>query len=165
MNLTLYELSSQLAQTLDQVNEDGELPEGFENLRSLVEQKGAAVAAYIAQKEWEADALKQRVAEVKKRIDAQEKRCHWLRRYLLDNMKTAGITEIKSGDIMLTIKRYPDRDEAIEIFDEKQIPAAFMVQPEPPPAKPSKTAIKAAIKAGQDVPGAVLVKRDRLVIE
>lgn len=164
MNLTLYELASQLSQTLDQVSDDGELPEGFESIRALVEQKGAAVAAYIAQREWEAQAMKDRLAEVKKRIDAQEKRCAWLRSYLLENMRTAGMTEIKSGDTLLTIKRYPERDEAVEIWDERQIPAEFMVQPEPPPAKPSKVAIKSAIKAGQEVPGAKLVKRDRLEI-
>ena len=162
--LTLYELASQLSQTLDQVSEDGELPEGFENIRGLVEAKGAAVAAYIAQREYEAEAMKTRLAEVKKRVDAQEKRCAWLRHYLLDNMRLAGITEIKSGDLLLTIRRYPDRDESVEIWDEKQIPVEFMVQPEPPPAKPAKVLIKAAIKKGEDVPGAKLVKKDRLVI-
>jgi hypothetical protein len=48
------------------------------------------------------------------------------------------------------------------VFDAAQVPAEFMKQPEPPPAAPDKTAIKAALKAGTDVPGARLVRGQRL---
>jgi hypothetical protein len=38
-------------------------------------------------------------------------------------------------------------------------------QPEPPAPRPDKAAIKDAIKAGRDVPGARLVQSDRLEIK
>ena len=43
--ITLYALADQLAAILDQVNEDGELPEEYGDVRELVAHKGAAVAA------------------------------------------------------------------------------------------------------------------------
>jgi hypothetical protein len=54
----------------------------------------------------------------------------------------------------------------VSIFDEKQIPAEFMRTPEPKPPVPvpNKKAIAEAIKAGIDVPGAKIVKSDRLEI-
>jgi hypothetical protein len=58
-----------------------------------------------------------------------------------------------------------ERDESIEVFDESMVPAVYMNVPEPPAPKPDKAAIRRAIKAGQDVPGARIVKRDRLEIK
>jgi hypothetical protein len=40
-----------------------------------------------------------------------------------------------------------------------------MRQPEPPPAAPDKTAIKAAIAAGTEVPGAKLTRGVRLEVK
>jgi hypothetical protein len=51
--ITLYALADQLAAILDQVNEDGELPEEYGDVRELVAHKGAAVAAYVAARELE----------------------------------------------------------------------------------------------------------------
>lgn len=165
-NVTLYALADQLAHTLDQIDpETGELPEGFSDLRELVAHKGAAVAAYICQREFEAEAMAARLKEIDKRIKAQRSRNERLREYLLWNMQRVGMTEIRSEDLLLSVKRFPERDEAVDIFDERQIPAAFVVTPEPPAPRPDKVAIRKAIKAGEEVPGARLIKRDRLEIK
>ncbi len=47
------------------------------------------------------------------------------------------------------------------VEDEALIPEEFLVQPQPPKPKPDLAAIKAAIKAGRDVPGATLVQGER----
>jgi hypothetical protein len=55
----------------------------------------------------------------------------------------------------------------VHVFDEKQIPLAYMRMPEPPPPPPlmpNKTMIAEAIKAGFAVPGARLEQGQRLEI-
>lgn len=162
--LTLYELTDRLAEMLDQVDESGELPEEYGDVRVLVAEKAAAVAAFIATREMQIDAMKARLKEIGEHVKSAEKRAGYLRQYLAFHMARSGITEIQGPDPLLHVKRYPERDESVVIDDERQIPAVYMNVPEPPAPRPDKAAIKRAIKAGQDVPGAKLVKRDRLVI-
>lgn len=163
-NLTLYALTDALVETLDQIDENGELPPEYGDIRELVANKAVSVAAYIANRELQIESMRERLKEIGKHVAAAEKRTDRLREYLAFHMARAGITEINGPDPLLHVKLQPGRDEAVEIFDEKQIPASFLNVPEPPAPKPDKAAIKRAIKAGQDVPGAKLVKRDRLVI-
>lgn len=85
--------------------------------------------------------------------------------YLAFNMKRTGTTEIAANDGTFKVKLLIDRDAAVEIYDDKQIPAQFMTTPKPPEPKPSKTEIAKAIKAGIEVPGARIIKRDRLEIK
>ena len=84
-----------------------------------------------------------------------------LRGYLLDNMQRMQIESIDCPMFSISIRKNPP---AVEIFDQLSLPAQFMVVPEPKPpvAAPDKKAIAAAIKAGQEVPGAKLVQGVRL---
>ena len=84
-----------------------------------------------------------------------------LRGYLLDNMQRMQIERIDCPMFSISIRKNPP---AVEIFDQLSLPAQFMVVPEPKPpvAAPDKKAIAAAIKAGQNVPGAKLVQGVRL---
>jgi len=84
-----------------------------------------------------------------------------LRGYLLDNMQRMQIERIDCPMFSISIRKNPP---AVEIFDQLSLPAQFMVVPEPKPpvAAPDKKAIAAAIKAGQEVPGAKLVQGVRL---
>lgn len=165
MSLTLYKASADLAALLDQVDpETGELPEGLGHARDLVASRGAAVAAVIANTELQIDAVEARLKEAKKAVDGQKKRMEWLRAYLLENMAKAGITEIKSDDKLLTVKRLVERDKSVDIFDAKQLPRDVLRLPPIPEPSPDKAQIKKLLEDGQDVPGARIVARDRLVI-
>ena len=162
-NVTLWKAAEDLREVLDQVDpETGELPEGFENAYGLVKNKGAKVGAYILQTEAEMDMIETRAKELLARVRTQKKRNEWLRNYLLENMSATGIREIAVED-GAKIKFYPERDEAVEIFDERQVPAEYFADPKPPEI--SRTKIKAAIKAGVEVPGALLTKRHRLEVK
>ena len=138
------------------------MPEGFESARALVASKGAKVGAYILQCEAELEMVAGHAKALLDRVATQRKRHDWLRQYLMENMLAAGITEI-AVENGARIKLYPHRDEAVEVFDERQIPAEYFSDPKPPPV--SKTKIKAAIKAGVDVPGALMTKRHRLEVK
>jgi hypothetical protein len=164
MNVTLYQAATELAAALDQIDpETGELPAEYGTARELVERKGAAVAAYIAQREMEADAIDGRLDEISKRVKAMRSRAVHLRNYMADCMRTAGITEIASDDKLLRVRLYPGRDESVEVYDQSLLAEQFTRVKTT--REPDKTGIKVAIKSGQDVQGARIVKRDRLIIE
>jgi hypothetical protein len=109
-----------------------------------------------------AAAIKDAEAGMAQRRKAIESRVAHLKDYMLAGMMVAGVKKIEGPYLRLSIR---DNPEAVEVFDAAQIPAEFMRQPEPPPAAPDKTAIKAAIKAGQEVPGVKLTRSQCLSID
>jgi len=86
-----------------------------------------------------------------------------LRAYLLDNMQRADIDKIECPLFSISIRKNPP---SVEIIDQLSLPSKFMVTPEPKPpvAAPDKKAIAAALKAGENVPGARMIQGVRLNI-
>ncbi|WP_369050473.1 siphovirus Gp157 family protein [Burkholderia gladioli] len=166
--LSLYTLSSQVEQLLNDPNaidqETGELSAELVEALAMTKDKGVSVCAYILNQDSTLAAIEVHEAQVAARKAAIVAKQVKLRAYLADSMKRAGITEIKAHDGTFSAKLHIERDSAVEIFDEKQIPVEFMKTPKPPEPKPSKTEIAKAIKSGKEVPGAKLIKRDRLEI-
>jgi hypothetical protein len=160
---SLYTLSHDFAKSLDQLfdPETGEALPAFEEMRGQLASKGTSVAAYILDVEADASKAKEAITRIKSLQSAYEKKAERLREYLAENMKTAGISEIK-GDAFL-VKLYPDRDESVEIDEGAQFDESLCAEPKPP--APSKTKIKAAILAGQPIAGARIVRKDRLTIK
>lgn len=163
--ITLHKAADDVRELLDQVDsETGEFPEGFEQARAIVATKATAVAAYLIESERQADAADEYVKELQTRVRQSRKRSEWLRGYLQTHMAACGILEIKDERGIFKATLSPGRDEAVEIFDEAQIPADYMVEV-PATSKPDKALMRKAMKDGFDVPGAKLVKRDRLTIK
>lgn len=164
--ITLYESVNQVREILDQVDpETGELPAEYGDIMALVKGKAAAVAAYYVQQEVSAQAAEEHAKKILARTARMRKQAEWLKTYLGQNMKAAGIKSI-AGEAGLQVRLHLERDKAIEIFDERQIPEEYRSDPPPPKPLPfSKTKIKAAIDSGLEVPGALLVKRDRVEIK
>ena len=96
------------------------------------------------------------------KIDAEEARLDRFKTYLADCMKATGTTEVKHELGLFSAKLHIGRDESIEIDEGATFPPELCNAPKPP--APSKTAIKAAIKAGEAVAGARIVRKDRLTI-
>lgn len=165
MEITLHKAAEGVRALLDKIDaETGELPLGFEQARAIVATKALAVTAYILESERQAEAIEEYVKDLSTRLNAQRKKLEWLRGYLASHMAACGIDEIKDerGIFKATLQRA--RDEAVEVFDEKQIPADFMLEV-PATVKPDKVAMKKAFKEGIEIPGAKLVRRDRLTIK
>ena len=85
-----------------------------------------------------------------------------LREYLMDSMVRMQIEKIDCPMFSISIRNNP---ASVDVFDQLQIPAEFMVTPEPPPARPDKKAIGTALKVGHEIPGARLTQGQRLVIK
>ena len=162
---TLYTLALDFraaAETLADLDMPPEVvADTLESLGGDLEVKAQNVALFARNLEATAAAIKQAEADMAKRRKAIENRVAHLKDYLLAGMLVAGMKKIEGPYLRLGVR---DNPEAVEVFDAAQIPAEFMRQPEPPPATPDKAAIKAAIKAGAEVPGCKLTRSQRLDI-
>lgn len=165
MQITLHAAADDVRHLLDQIDpETGELPEGFEQARAIVATKATAVAAYLIESEKQAEAADEYVKELQQRVKSARRRSEWLRGYLQSHMAACGVLEIADQRGIFKATLSPGRDEAVEVWDEKQIPQDYLVEV-PASYKPDKALMKKAMKDGFEIPGAKLVKRDRLTIK
>lgn len=165
MNITLYRAAEDLRDLLDQVDpETGEVPEGFESARAIVAKKATSVAAYILNTEAQVAMVKARSKELADAAKREEKKLEWLRRYLAENMAATGVHSITSEDGTFGAKLDRERDASVEVFQPELLPADYMREI-PAKQEPDKVLIGKALKDGYDVPGARIVKRDRLTLK
>jgi hypothetical protein len=162
---SLYQLAHDFREQLDNLfdPETGEALPAFDEFRVMLGNKANAVAAYVLNCESDAEQAKAAIKRIKSLQTAYERKAEKLRDYLAENMKTAGIHEIKAADGSFVVKLYVDRDESVVIED-----GAFFVPElcnDPKPPEPSKTKIKIAILAGEPIAGAYIVRKDRLTIK
>ena len=160
---SLYQLTQDFRSQLDELfDENGEATPAFEEFRVQLGNKINQVAAYVLNCESDADQCKQAIERIQARRKAYERKVERLKGYLAENMKVAGITEIKAVDSSFVVKLYPDRDESVQIDDGIAFP---IERCNIKPPEPSKLKIKAAILAGEPIIGARIITKDRLVIK
>lgn len=165
MDLTLYEAAAHVRELLDQIDpETGELPEEFDQARAIVATKAASVAAYILETDKQAAMVEAAGKDLIERAKTQRRRIDWLKQYLAGHMAACEIREIKDARGLFAAKLEVGRDEAVEVFDAAQVPADYMREI-PARSEPDKLLLKRAMKDGYEIPGAKLVKRDRLVLK
>ncbi len=164
----LYEISTQYLATAQQLAEldidEQTLSDTLEAEAWPVEEKVRAVSAVILNLQAEADMVKGTADRIAKRAKALQSRADALHDYLLINMQRTGITEIKALDGTFKAKLYRERDASVVIDSENLIPADYMREI-PARCEPDKVLIKKAINDGYEVPGAHIVKKDRLEIK
>ena len=164
----LYEISTQYLATAQQLAEldinEQTLSDTLEAEAWPVEEKVRAVSAVILNLQAEADMVKAASDKIAKRAKALQSRADHLHDYLLINMQRTGITEIKALDGTFKAKLYRERDASVVIDSENLIPADYMREI-PARYEPDKILIKKAISDGYEVPGAHIVKKDRLEIK
>ena len=159
----LYVLAHEYKQacdTLADLDLDAQtIADTLEGMSGDLEAKATAVGMFARNLEATAAAIKAAEAQMAHRRKALEYRADQMRDYLLRNMQHAGISKIEGAYLRISIR---DNPSAVEVFDASQLPSVYMRQPEPPPPAPDKAAIKAALAAGADVPGARLTCGQRL---
>ena len=161
--VTLFDAAQQVREALQQIDPDtGELSEAYTESRALFEQKAVACVAYAKEQAASIASARAMLKTMAEKIDAEEARLDRFKTYLADCMKATGTTEVKHELGLFSAKLHIGRDESIEIDEGATFPPELCNAPKPP--APSKTAIKAAIKAGEAVAGARIVRKDRLTI-
>lgn len=166
--MNLYDISTQYLATANQLADmdidEQTLADTLEAEAWPVEEKVRAVSAVILNLQAEADMVKGTADRIAKRAKALQSRAEALHDYLLVNMQRTGITEIKALDGTFKAKLYRERDASVVIDSENLIPADYMREI-PARCEPDKVLIKTAINDGYEVPGAHVVKKDRLEIK
>lgn len=162
---SLYKITPDLIALMDSAfdPETGEMSAEFYEMRGKFEDKALAVSAYILNQAAIVKMMKDHETVIKEKREGEEKRIERLRDYLAANMKAAGITSLKAVDGTYSVSLGIGRDEVVVLDDGLIYPPELCNDPKPP--APSKTKIKAALKAGIEVAGASLVKNDRLTIK
>lgn len=144
------------AQTIADTIEASGLTDALQDKAQGVEMVARAAVQYVPMIDME-------IARLQSLKTARERVAQGLRDYLKRNMEAAGIEKIECPLFKIAIQKNPP---AVDVFDPLSLPAKYMVMPQPKPVfpAPDKAAIKAAIKDGEDVPGARLVQSTRLKI-
>ena len=161
----LYELATDFRATADKLAEldldDQTVADTLESMSGELEAKATNMSFVIRNLEATAASIKEAEAAMASRRRAMENRVARIKDYLLANMMIAGIQKIECPHFRIAVRENPP---AVEIYEPGLIPVEYMRQPEPPPPLPDKTAIKEAIKEGQEVPGCKLTRGVRLEI-
>jgi Siphovirus Gp157 len=166
VKLSLYELTNQYRALLDLADSD-DLPQEvirdtLEGLAGSIEDKAVAVAKFIRNLEVHADAIDVCAANMNQRANRIRKRAERVRAYLLFNMQAASVTKVECPEFVITRRENPP---AVCLREGVELPAEFMVTPEPPPPKPDKKKLADALKRGEQIDGAWLERGERLDIK
>lgn len=162
--LTLYQIPALMRQALDNLEIDEETGEilntdGLHNLELSAKDKIANTARYIRECTVLLDAMKTAKQNIDARMKTLQKRIDYLALESVKGLIALGVDKIEEPDIRIGTRK----SVSTVIEDEKAIPSKFVtiVQTE----KINRIEIKRAIQAGEDVPGAYLVKDINLSIK
>ena len=165
--LRCYEIPDAIRHCLDNgVNsETGEMTEtGLIELRALslsAEQAVTSLACYVRELELEAEAVKETAAAAMDRTTKLTRRTERLRGEIMATLEATGLSRVKDARITVAIQNNPP---SVSVIAASEIPAAYLrIIPEK--REPDKTAISAALKNGDDVPGCALIPSRRIAIK
>jgi len=163
--LKLYEIANQFRE-LESLADSGDLPaeviaDTLEGLQGDMQVKSVAVAQFVRNLEANADLIDEAAKAMQLRANRLRKRAESVKAYLLFQLQATGITKIEAPEFVISVRNNP---ESVRIAEGVQVPAEYMVTPEPPPPRPDKTKIKAALKAGAHIDGCYLEAGQRVEI-
>lgn len=168
--MKLYELTEQY-QALSAMMDDPEIDpqavqDTLEGLDGDVTEKADGIACIIKDCLSDEAALKAEAKALTDRAKAKKGKAAWLTDYLFRQMQAMGKTEIETARNLLKIKKNP---AAVKIEDENAFIAwatsdheEFLRQAAP---EINRAAVKDALRAGQEIPGAALEQAEKLTIK
>ena len=155
--MTLYEIDSAIQKCLTVDEETGEVAvneELFSQLQMERERKLENIACWVKDLSAESKAIREEekaLADRRKSVEAKAaKLTEWLQR-VLDGQK------FESARCKVSYRK----SESVAIADEEIIPIDYCIIK----TQPDKAAIKAALKSGEEVPGAVLETNYNMTIK
>lgn len=161
---SLYSLTTELSDALAEIYVDEETGEvvGMERLDALAmdtQEKVLSCARAVKNFDVLLKSMKDAKHDLESRIRSTERIMDTIKSRCLDAMRVLDTKSIKAADIAVSARR----SEQVEVFDEALVCDEFWT--EKVTRTVSKTAIKEAIKAGQEVQGARVVQNLTLTIK
>ena len=158
--MNLYEINQEIEDLLNQVNDDGEIVEEvFEQLTALQlaeSDKLEAIGCLLKNWKSDADAIRAEEKKLSDRRRAIENRTERLRDYAAWYMRQTGKQKFSSHRAVLSFRK----STSVNIADDAKIPEEYADYER----KIKKAEISKALKAGVEVPGAVLVEKQNLQV-
>jgi hypothetical protein len=163
--LTLYEIAAEYRQMVEALlatdGDEQTIADTIEGESFPLEVKAQNAAYAIRTLLANAEAIESAEKAMAARRKAMENRAANIKDYLLYCMTVAGIQKIECPHFSIKVV---NNGASVAIDDDRQIPERFLRKPEAPPPQPDKKAIGEALKAGEVVPGARLVRGKRVDI-
>ncbi len=161
MEIELFRGSRSFTAELVIDSETGEIG-GDYPLDLLVQRNPIGTAAFVLHTQAEVEMWKNRIKQMTAHIKSMESNAERAKTALMHAMQVTGTSAIKSDDGLFKAVLYPERDVSVDVFDEAQLPRDYTV--EKVTIAPDKKLIRKALDDGYDVPGARIVRKDRLQI-
>jgi len=170
MTRPLYEISQEYRHAFDDItnlledvdisNKDDIISNSLVHIEQEFDNKALNVARYVANLEHELHGVKEAAKRLQVRAKTTENKIDRLREYLLTEMRNLDKKSIKSDEIVLTLRKNPDK---VLITDEVSLPEKFKFTVSE--IKIDKKLIADTIKSGKSVEGAELTSSQRLEIK
>lgn len=165
MSLRLWQIADKF-RALESLETEGDLPpevirDTLESLEGEFEEKAVAVAHFIENLRAAVQSIENAATKMQARAHAYDKRAESLAQYLLLQMQVTNKKKVESDTVSITVR---DNPGSVDVYDQSKVPPAYWRQPPVPPPAIDKSKIATDIKAGVEVPGAVLVKSQRVNI-
>ena len=160
-------LDSGVAFTEDAQDYDYEqaLRDTLDGIGGELEDKAADIAVLIKEMTAEAAALREEELNLAERRKAKENRVKWLTQDLTDTVQAAGLAKVDRPRATLSFRKSKgvkiDDEEGFILWAEEAGQSRFLNMK----TTVNKTAIRDALKAGDELPGAVLEERQSLQIK
>ena len=157
--MNLYQINQTIANLMTP-DDDGVIQDdAFEQLHLLslaADEKLESIGCLLKDWQAEADAIKAECIVLTERRRVIEARADRLRKYAAMQMTAMGKRKLETPRCVLAMRT----SRAVEIVDQGEIPLDYTEFE----VKILKSEIAKALKAGTDVPGAVLVERENLTV-
>jgi len=157
---SLYNLTKDFKQVQSLIDDGGEgLQDTLDSINLAIEDKLENIGKVIRNLDGEIEMLKNeetRLADKRKALETNKKR---LKMYVEDQLTLTGKDKVKAGLFSFSMQ---NNAPSLIVVDENKIPKDYFIPSDP---KLDKTAIKNAIKGGDDIPGAELVRGRSLRIK
>lgn len=164
ITMKIYEIPGALRELLDRLDADpdtgevdGEALAAYAEYNAAAAEKLEGTACYVRELKAEADAIKAEEERLAKRRKALENKSSRLKTYMMPALEAMGG---KVKGVMASVRI--GKSQAVTVFDLDALPDAF--KRVVTKVDPDKVALKKALKAGEDIPGAALEDRQSVVI-
>lgn len=166
--MNLYKIDAAISAAIEAMfdsmdEETGEVSEGsvaaFEELKESRTHKLEAIGIYIKNLTADVEALKTERDKLNNRIIAKENKIERLKEYVAESLKKSNDDKFETARVVYSFRR----SEKLEIVDTKKIPQQYFKTRID--TTPDKTAIKKAIKNGEQIDGAKIVINQNLQIK
>jgi hypothetical protein len=150
--LKLYDIPTAISEALEAVDlETGEIAPNLQEVVAASHDKLANTARWIKTRSVMVSAIEDTIKNLQARAKAEKRRIEWIEKMMLDGMTALNVQKIETPDILVKAQKLPPK---VVILDEEQIPAEYIKTKTE--LSVDVAGIKAAIKSGKDVPGAML---------